>query len=205
MEQEQHYPYKLEPLPYAYTALTPVIDETTLHFHHDKHLQTYVDNLNKALENAPEYQQIPLDQLLKQVDTLPETIRTAVKNNGGGVFNHQLYFRGMTNEQTESSVMQNAIKESFGSIDNWAAQMRQAAISQFGSGWAWLAADTDKKLKVINTPNQDAPLSLNLCPLLLVDVWEHAYYLQYQNRRADYVDCWFSLINWKQVENNYNC
>ena len=154
----QQYPFSTEPLPYDYRALEPEIDAETLHFHHDKHLQAYVDNLNKALADYPAYHSWSLEKLLKQGDALP---------------------------------------------DAWKEKMKNAAVTQFGSGWAWLAMDGQGRLHVLKTANQDTPLTLHMCPLLPVDVWEHAYYLQYQNRRPEYVDRWFSLINWKQVEEQF--
>ena len=199
-----NFPFELKPLPYDYTALAPVIDETTLHFHHDKHLNTYVENLNKALENHPDLEQLNLKKLIQQADTAPGDIRTALKNNAGGVYNHQLYFECMGKGHPIKETMKKAIEDSFGSYDEWKSQMKQAALTQFGSGWAWLVMDRNKKLKVINLPNQDTPLPLDLSPLLLVDVWEHAYYLQYQNKRAEYLDQWFDIINWDTVEELYN-
>ena len=201
----QQYPFSTEPLPYDYRALEPEIDAETLHFHHDKHLQAYVDNLNKALADYPAYHSWSLEKLLKQGDALPEAIRVAVRNNAGGVYNHQLYFRSMGPEKNTrpSGKLAEAIDCYFGSYDTWKEKMKNAAVTQFGSGWAWLAMDRQGRLHVLKTANQDTPLTLHMCPLLPVDVWEHAYYLQYQNRRPEYVDRWFSLINWKQVEEQF--
>lgn len=201
----QHYPFTLEPLPYAYDALEPQIDAETLHFHHDKHLQTYVDNLNKTLENYPDYQDWSLEKLITQGDSLPEAIRTPVRNNAGGVYNHQLYFRCMGPEKDTrpSQRLLEEINRYFGSFEDWKEKMKNAAVTQFGSGWAWLVVDQEGRMHVVKTPNQDTPLPSFMRPLLLVDVWEHAYYLQYQNRRPEYVDRWFSVINWKQVEENF--
>lgn len=201
----QHYPFTLEPLPYAYDALEPQIDAETLHFHHDKHLQTYVDNLNKTLEKVPEYHDWSLEKLITQGDSLPEAIRTPVRNNAGGVYNHQLYFRCMGPEKDTrpSPKLMEEINRYFGSYEDWKEKMKNAAVTQFGSGWAWLVVDPEGRLHVVKTPNQDTPLPCFMRPLLLVDVWEHAYYLQYQNRRPEYVYRWFSVINWKQVEENF--
>jgi Fe-Mn family superoxide dismutase len=197
----KHYPFTLEPLPYDYDALVPYIDARTLHFHHDKHLQTYVDNLNKALENYPEYHDCSLEDLLLQNEELPDEIRTAVKNNAGGVYNHELYFAcmGKVNHSMPSGALLDAINESFGSFDQWKEEMKAAALAQFGSGWAYLVEDEDAKLSIVKTPNQDTPLPMGLKPVVLVDVWEHAYYLQYQNRRAEYVDNWFATVDWDAV------
>ncbi|WP_195985414.1 superoxide dismutase [Clostridium sp. D33t1_170424_F3] len=201
----QHYPFTLEPLPYAYDALEPQIDAETLHFHHDKHLQTYVDNLNKTLEKYPDYHDWSLEKLISQGDSLPEAIRTPVRNNAGGVYNHQLYFRCMGPEKDTrpSQRLLEEINRYFGSFEDWKEKMKNAAVTQFGSGWAWLVVDPEGRMHVVKTPNQDTPLPNFMRPLLLVDVWEHAYYLQYQNRRPEYVDRWFSVINWKQVEENF--
>lgn len=201
----QHYPFTLEPLPYAYDALEPQIDAETLHFHHDKHLQTYVDNLNKTLEKVPDYHDWSLEKLITQGDSLPEAIRTPVRNNAGGVYNHQLYFRCMGPEKDTrpSQKYMEELNRYFGSFEDWKEKMKTAAVTQFGSGWAWLVVDQEGRMHVVKTPNQDTPLPSFMRPLLLVDVWEHAYYLQYQNRRPEYVDRWFSVINWKQVEENF--
>lgn len=198
------YPHTLRPLPYSYDALAPEIGDTTLHFHHDKHLQTYVDNLNKALADCESCQQKSLEDLLKDLDQLPESKRTAVRNNGGGVYNHYLYFDCMGGKGGQpSGVLAQAMERAFGSYDEWKRQMKEAALGQFGSGYAWLVSDQSGALSVTKTPNQDSPISQGLWPLLCIDVWEHAYYLDYQNRRADYVDAWFDLINWDFVQSRY--
>lgn len=200
-----HYPFPLEPLPYDYDALVPVLDSRTLHFHHDKHLQTYVNNLNSLLEPYPAYHDWSLEKILKHLDQLPEKIQTPVRNNAGGVYNHQLYFNSMTRQSDAEPKGKLAadINRDFGSYEAWRAQMKDAALGVFGSGWAWLVQDKNAGLKIVKTPNQDTPLSDTVVPLLLVDVWEHAYYLQYQNLRANYVDGWFSLIDWDKVEARY--
>lgn len=199
------YPFVARPLPYEYDALMPVLDEQTLHFHHDKHYQTYVDNLNRVLADYPELQKMSLRQLLTQLDTLPEAARTPIRNNGGGVFNHELYFDSMKSPvgQEPSGALAQAIERDFGSVKEWQEQMKQAALAQFGSGWAWLLADSEGKLSIARTANQDVPDLQAYIPILLVDVWEHAYYLQYQNRRAEYAENWFSLINWRKAEKRY--
>lgn len=196
------YPFQLKPLPYAYDALEPHIDEETAHIHHDKHLQTYVDNLNKALESQPALQDLTLEELILKVPNLPDSVQTAVNNNAGGVYNHNFYFDGMTGEQQEpAGKLKEAIVKHFGSVDTFRAELKKAALGQFGSGWAWLIADPKGCLKIMTTSNQNTPLPFHVYPILTVDVWEHAYYLKYQNRRADYLDQWFYLIDWKKADN----
>lgn len=199
------YPFVVRPLPYEYDALIPVLDEETLHFHHDKHYKTYVDNLNSVLSDYPELQKKSLKELLMGLDQLPQAIRPAVQNNGGGVYNHELYFDSMKSPvgQSPEGKLAEAIDRDFGSYLQWKEAMKQAAVGKFGSGWAFLVTDSSGKLQIIATPNQDVPDLKKLTPLFLVDVWEHAYYLQYQNRRADYVEGWFSLIHWKKAERRY--
>lgn len=200
------YPFVVRPLPYEYDALVPVLDQETLMFHHDKHYKTYVDNLNSALADYPELQQKSLVELLSDISALPDAIQTAVRNNGGGVYNHELYFDSMKGAvgQEPSGALAEAIDRDFGSYRQWKEQMKQAAVGKFGSGWAWLVSDRDGKLSIVQTSNQDVPNLEKYVPILLVDVWEHAYYLQYQNRRADYVDGWFSLINWRKAGKRYD-
>ena len=203
--QAETYPFVVQPLPYDYDALTPILDERTLHFHHDKHYKTYVDNLNAALADYPELQKMNLKELLINLDRLAAAVQTAIRNNGGGVFNHELYFGTMRQPmgQMPEGALADAIDRDFGSYNQWKEQMKQAATSQFGSGWAWLVTDKDGRLSVLQTPNQNVPDMTQVTPILLVDVWEHAYYLQYQNLRAAYVDGWFNLIHWKKVERLY--
>ena len=199
------YPFVVQPLPYEYDALTPVIDEETMRFHHDKHYKTYVDNLNNILADYPELQKTGLKELLINLENLPAAARTPIQNNGGGVFNHELYFDAMKSPvgQETSGTLEDAIKRDFGSYQQWKEQMKQAAVSKFGSGWAWLLTDKAGKLSIVQTANQDVPDLLEYTPVFLVDVWEHAYYLQYQNRRADYVEGWFDLINWRKAQKRY--
>ena len=199
------YPFVVQPLPYEYNALMPVLDEETLRFHHDKHYKTYVDNLNNILADYPELQQKSLKELLTQLDSVPTAACKGIRNNGGGVFNHELYFDAMKapTGQEPSGELADAIKRDFGSYQQWKEQMKQAAVTTFGSGWAWLLADKAGKLIILQTSNQDVPDLLEYTPLFLVDVWEHAYYLQYQNRRADYVEGWFDLINWRKAQRRY--
>ena len=199
------YPFVARPLPYEYDALVPVLDAETLTFHHDKHYKTYVDNLNSALSDYPELQKKSLTELLTDISTLPGAVQTAVRNNGGGVYNHELYFDSMREPagQEPDGALAEAIERDFGSYRQWKEQMKPAAVSKFGSGWAWLVADKDGRLSIVQTSNQDVPDLEDYVPILLVDVWEHAYYLQYQNRRADYVESWFGLINWRKAGKRY--
>ncbi|MFR3142209.1 MAG: superoxide dismutase [Lacrimispora saccharolytica] len=197
MFSKETYPFRLPELPYAYHALEPFIDQRTMYFHHDKHLKTYIDNLNKALEAYPEYQTWTLEELLTRLSELPEELRTPVRNNGGGVYNHEMYFHLMAPAGQPFST---EVAEAFGGEDNWKRQMKAAALGQFGSGFVWLVRDTTGALKIIALPNQDNPLTIGLQPILPLDVWEHAYYLKHQNLRSDYIDDWFHVINWNAVE-----
>lgn len=203
--KEESYPFVVRPLPYEYDALTPVLNEETLRFHHDKHYKTYVDNLNSTLSDYPELQKKSLKELLLKLDDISLPARNAIRNNGGGVYNHELYFNTMRSPagQAPEGELAEAIKRDFGSYRQWQDQMKQAAVSKFGSGWAWLLTDKEGNLSIVQTANQDIPDIGTYTPLFLVDVWEHAYYLQYQNRRADYVEGWFDLINWRKAEKRY--
>ena len=200
---EERYPFSLPPLPYGYDALAPELDEKTLHFHHDKHFATYVDNLNALLEKQPAYQSWPLWKLCQDWADLPEDLRQGIRNNAGGVYNHDLYFKTLrpTPVSAPSAALQGAIDRCFGGLQELKAAMKAAALGQFGSGWAWLVTDEGGALTVRKTANQDTPLPLY--PLLLCDVWEHAYYLPYQNRRADYFEAWWRLADWTQVSDRY--
>lgn len=200
---EQHYPFSLPPLPYPYDALRPQIDERTLHFHHDKHFATYVENLNKLLADQPEYQSWTLEQLCQNWCQLPEEIRQSVRNNAGGVYNHDLYFRDLSPAPVPppSGALSDAIIRDIGDLLALKAALKTAALGQFGSGWAWLVCDQTGTLSVQKTANQDTPLPLQ--PLLCCDVWEHAYYLQYQNRRDEYFENWWQLVNWPWVSRRY--
>ena len=202
---EQHYPFTLPPLPYAYDALEPELDEKVLHFHHDKHFAAYVDALNQLLERAPAYQSWPLWKLCLNWEELPDDLRQGVRNNAGGVFNHDLYFRTLhpLPVSAPDPALAGAVTRDFGGMSGLKAAMKQAALGQFGSGYAWLVSENSGRLSVMKLPNQDCPLSMGLRPLLCLDVWEHAYYLDYQNRRADYVDNWFHRVNWHFVQERY--
>lgn len=202
---EQTYPFELLPLPYAYDALEPYVDEETLHYHHDKHLKTYVDNLNQALSSYSEYQNMTLVELLKKYPTFPEPLRTAVQNNAGGVFNHNLYFylMGGNGDIQQAPELNQAIEKEFSSFEQFKDTLTNAALKQFGSGYGWLAKQSDGKLYIVATANQITPFLENQTPLLPLDVWEHAYYLKYKNMRKDYIDQWFQVIDWTKVESLY--
>lgn len=189
------YPYTLDPLPYAYDALEPVIDQETMEIHHDKHHQAYTDNLNKALEASPELQSKVWEDLLGS--SIP-----AVKNNAGGVWNHDFFWTSMTKPGSNSmgKSLNAEIIKAFTSVEEFKAKFEAAATGRFGSGWAWLVQNKDGGLEIISTANQDNPLVDGLKPLLAIDVWEHAYYLKYKNKRADYVKAWWQVVNWAKVE-----
>lgn len=200
------YPFTLQPLPYSYDALSPVLGEETLHFHHDKHMKTYVENLNKALEPHSAFHAFPLNTVLTKLNDLPESAQTAVRNNGGGVYNHELYFSTLTNPNAAtkpSGALQDAIDRDFGGVEKMFAQLKQAALGRFGSGWAYVVTDEKGVLSICSTPNQDVPDLSKFIPLMTIDVWEHAYYLDYQNRRPDYFDAFITLINWDVVSKKY--
>jgi superoxide dismutase, Fe-Mn family len=195
--------YELPPLPYDYDALEPTIDERTMQIHHDKHHQAYVDNLNKAVEGT-EWADRPLRQLLALLDEVPEDKRMAVRNNGGGHANHSLFWEIMKpgGGGAPSGELEAAIADTFGSVDELKSAINDGGVKRFGSGWSWLVWD-GTGLAVYSTPNQDSPLMNDHVPLLGVDVWEHAYYLQYQNRRPDYLAAWWDVVNWDAVEQQF--
>lgn len=198
--------FELKALPYAYDALEPYIDKETMMLHHDKHEKAYLDNLNKAIAKYPELYKKGLEGILKDLNSVPEDIRETVKNNAGGVYNHDFFWSIMSPEkdQNPNGDLLKAIIKAFGSLDNFKTKFKDAALGRFGSGWAWLVLDKDGNLSIISTANQDSPISQGLTPILGLDVWEHAYYLKYQNKRGDYIDNWWHVVNWKQVESNYN-
>lgn len=197
--------HTLAPLPYAYNALEPFIDAKTLEIHHGKHHQSYIDKLNAALEKYPDLQDKTVEELIKELDTLPEAIRTIVRNNAGGHFSHTLYWNTMspTAEEYVPEELGKALVETFGSIIAFKEQFSKVATNLFGSGWVWLAVDTNKTPKIVSTPGHDSPLMTGDIPLMVIDVWEHAYYLKYQNRRAEYIENWWNVLDWKAVEKNY--
>ncbi len=198
--------FELKALPYAYDALEPYIDKETMMLHHDKHEKAYLDNLNMAIAKYPELYKKGLEGILKDLNSVPEDIRETVKNNAGGVYNHDFFWSIMSPEkdQNPNGDLLKAIIKAFGSLDNFKTKFKDAALGRFGSGWAWLVLDKDGNLSIISTANQDSPISQGLTPILGLDVWEHAYYLKYQNKRGDYIDNWWHVVNWKQVEDNYN-
>jgi superoxide dismutase, Fe-Mn family len=196
--------FTLPPLPYDFSALEPHIDAKTMEIHHDKHHQAYVNNLNAAIEKAPELASKSLDDLMKNVNSLPEAVRTAVRNNGGGHWNHSMFWQIMAPKAggEPSGKVGDAIRKSFGDFAKFREQFAAAAAGRFGSGWAWLV-NSGGKLSITSTPNQDNPLMEGQRAILGVDVWEHAYYLKYQNRRPDYVSAWWNVVNWGEVEKRF--
>jgi Fe-Mn family superoxide dismutase len=197
-------PYELPPLPYDYDALEPTIDEQTMRIHHDKHHQAYVDNVNKALDGT-EFADKPIYQVLGTLELIPEDKRTAVRNNGGGHANHSLFWEIMKpgGGGDPSGALGDAIDDVFGSVDQLREQINDAGVKRFGSGWTWLIWD-GTGLALVSTPNQDSPLMNDDVPLLGIDVWEHAYYLKYQNRRPDYLAAWWDVVNWDEVARRYD-
>lgn len=197
--------HTLPPLPYAYTALEPHIDEQTMRIHHDKHHAAYVTNLNAALEGRPDFAIKTLDGLIKNIDSVPEEIRAAVRNNGGGHYNHTMYWELMTpgGANEPQGMLAKAIQTAFGGFDAFKEQFQKAGMGRFGSGWAWLIQDSAGKLSIMSTANQDCPIMEGKHPVMGCDVWEHAYYLKYQNRRADYLGAWWNVVNWTQVGSRY--
>lgn len=197
--------FELPPLGYAFDALEPVIDARTMEIHHDKHHGAYVNNLNKALENYPELQRLSIEDLLRRISEVPEGISTAVRNNGGGHANHSLFWEILTpggSNQIKGS-LEPKLTAAFGSFDAFQKLFSDAATTRFGSGWAWLAMDESGKLQVYSTANQDSPLMQGHTPILGLDVWEHAYYLKYQNRRPDYIKAFWSVVNWDMVARRF--
>ena len=196
--------FVLAPLPYGYDALEPFIDTQTMTIHHDKHHAAYVTNLNAALEKHPELNSWSLNDLVQKLNDVPDDIRTAVRNHGGGHFNHDLFWQIMAPKAggEPQGALASAIAADFGSFANFKAEFEKAAMGRFGSGWAWLVVKGDK-LAVVSSANQDNPLTDGMKPLAGIDVWEHAYYLKYLNRRAEYVSAWWNLINWDEVSKRF--
>lgn len=194
--------HELMKLPYDYNALEPYIDEQTMRIHHDKHHQAYVDKLNAALEPFAGLQKLKVDELLKKLDTVPEAARNAVRNHGGGVYNHNMWWMILKKDVKPSGKILEAINKEFGSLDDFKKKFTEMALSVFGSGWAWLVVN-NKKLEIIKTANQDSPISEGKIPILLIDVWEHSYYLLYNQRRADYITAFYNVINWDYVNKLY--
>jgi Fe-Mn family superoxide dismutase len=192
--------YTLPPLPYPADSLEPYIDKATMEIHHDRHHKAYVDNLNKALEGQSQLGNLPVEQVLRDIAKVPDNIRQAVVNNGGGHANHTMFWEIMAKNVggKPSGPLADEINKAFGDFASFQAQLKQAAVGRFGSGWAWLVYGNGK-LQVINTPNQDSLYMSGQAPVLGIDVWEHAYYLKYQNKRPDYVDAWWNVVNWTAV------
>jgi superoxide dismutase, Fe-Mn family len=197
--------FELPALPYAPNALEPHVDARTMEIHHGKHHKAYTDNLNKALEGQADLQGKSVEWLMQNLNSLPEGVRNAVRNNGGGYLNHNLFWHimGPNAEGMPSGDLAAAIDAAFGSFDNFKSQFKTAATGRFGSGWAWLVVEPGGGLSVTSTPNQDTPVMEGKTPILGLDVWEHAYYLNYQNRRPDYVDAWWNVVNWANVAELY--
>ncbi|HVB36658.1 MAG TPA: superoxide dismutase, partial [Candidatus Acidoferrales bacterium] len=200
----QAAPYTVPPLPYAFDALEPYIDAKTMEIHHDKHHGAYVSNLNKALEGHADLAKLSVEALISKIDSVPENIRTAVRNNGGGHANHSLFWKIMKKGgggEPKGEIAE-AIKSTFGSFNEFKTKFNEAATKRFGSGWAWLQIK-DGKMGIESTPNQDNPLMSGAKPVMGIDVWEHAYYLKYQNRRPEYIEAWWNVVNWDQINQNY--
>jgi superoxide dismutase, Fe-Mn family len=192
---------QLPPLPYPYEALEPHIDAKTMQFHHDKHHATYVKNLNAALEKHPQLKNISVEQMVQNLKNVPEDIRNTVRNNGGGHINHSMFWRIMkpNGGGEPTGAIAEAITENFGNFDNFKKKFNEEGTKRFGSGWVWLIRDKSGKLEVVSTANQDSPISVGKYPIMGNDLWEHAYYLNYQNRRADYLDAWWNVLNWDEI------
>jgi Fe-Mn family superoxide dismutase len=201
MNRRKKMAFELPALPYAFDALEPFIDSTTMQIHHDKHHAAYVNNLNGALEKHPELASKSLEELLKDLNSVPEDIRTVVRNHGGGTWNHTMFWEIMAPKAggDPTGALNAAITSFFGNFANFKAEFEKAANGRFGSGWAWLVKKSDGGLTIVSTANQDNPMSEGMSPLMGLDVWEHAYYLKYQNRRAEYVSSWWNVVNWAEV------
>lgn len=205
--ENNFYPFVNYPLPYDYNALEPYIDEKTMYLHHDRHLQTYINNLNDVLEKYNHLQKLSLEYLIKISNRLPKQIQATVRNNAGGVYNHRFFFEGLRNptQSEPNGRLAEAIRKTFGGYEKFKPEFKKAALSVFGSGYAWLVCDKCG-LRIMTTPNQNSPIEKGFCPIIVVDVWEHAYYLKHYNVRADYIDDWFNIINWDKAEENFlNC
>lgn len=194
--------HQLPELPYFFNALEPFFDERTMEVHYTKHHQAYVDKLNMALEGQGEVAEKPVEELLQNLDIVPDSIRTAVRNHGGGHFNHSFWWPTLKKNVGFGGEVAEAINKKFGGFDKFKEECAKAALTLFGSGWAWLVVK-EGELEIIQTPNQDSPISQNKKPLLGIDVWEHAYYLKYQNQRPEYIEAFFKVINWEQVNKNF--
>lgn len=197
--------HELPPLPYGYDALEPHIDQQTMTTHHDKHHAAYVNNLNAALEKYPDLQGKSAEDLIRDLNSVPEDIRAAVRNNGGGHVNHTMFWQimGPNGGSEPTGALAEAINQAFGSFEDFKKQFNDAGVKRFGSGWAWLVRNSSGQLQIVSTANQDNPLSEGHYPILGNDVWEHAYYLKYQNRRPDYLAAWWNVVNWEEVSRRF--
>ena len=198
--------YSLSELPYSYDALEPFVDTQTMEIHHQKHHNAYITKLNGALESAADWQGKDIEEIIQNLNKVPESIRTAVRNNGGGHYNHSIFWNIMAphSGREPNGDLASSIKDAFGSFAEFKEKFSSAAANRFGSGWAWLALDQSGKLAVLSTPNQDNPLTDGLKPILGLDVWEHAYYLKYQNRRPEYIENWWHVVNWSAVADRFD-
>ena len=197
--------YELPPLPYPFNALEPHIDAKTMEIHHDKHHQAYITNANNALKDHPDLAAKPVDELIANLSQVPESIRTVVRNNAGGHSNHSFFWKIMAPNAggAPKGKLAEAITATFGSVDAFKEKFQAAGASRFGSGWAWLVVNKEGKLEITSTPNQDSPIMEGLKPVIGIDVWEHSYYLLYQNKRPDYLKAWWNVVSWDQAEKNF--
>jgi Fe-Mn family superoxide dismutase len=197
--------FELPPLPYDYSALEPYIDTQTMQLHHDKHHQAYVTNLNNALKDQAQFASLSLEELMRRINEVPESIRTTVRNNGGGHINHSMFWQIMkpNGGGEPTGALASAIQSAFGSFDAFKTAFNDAGVKRFGSGWAWLILDSSGKLQITSTANQDSPFMDGNYPVMGNDVWEHAYYLKYQNRRPDYLNAWWNVVNWDEISRRY--
>jgi len=198
--------YELPPLSYPFNALEPHIDAKTMEIHHDKHQQAYITNANNALKDHPDLAAKPVDELIANLSQVPESIRTVVRNNAGGHSNHSFFWKIMAPNASGApkGKLAEAITATFGSVDAFKEKFQAAGASRFGSGWAWLVVNKEGKLEITSTPNQDSPIMEGLKPVIGIDVWEHSYYLLYQNKRPDYLKAWWNVVNWDQAEKNFS-
>jgi Fe-Mn family superoxide dismutase len=204
---QQHYKFAEKALPYQTNALEPYIDETTMRIHHDRYLKNYVDNLNLALANFPEFQNWSLERLIKNVNWLPSNLQKPVRDNAGGVYNHEFYFAGMTPNEADripGGALLDHIRARFQTFENFKALFKRTALLVFGSGYVWLVCEKNGDIKMVQTANEDTPLNADVTPIFCIDVWEHAYFLLHYDDRASYIDDWFNVLNWTQAEKNYS-
>lgn len=200
----KYQPLDLKPLPYGYDALEPFIDKETMQLHHDKHYKAYLDKFNDAIKDYPDLYSSNIYDLLACLDCLPSEVSKVIKNNGGGVYNHEFFFDIMTPDKTNlDGELEKSIVRDFGSFDNFKDSFKKAGLGIFGSGWAWLVSDESGNLSITTTSNQDSTITLNLNPIIGLDVWEHAYYIKYRNNRSSYIDNWFNVVNWNKAKENY--